>query len=149
MTNRKSNVSPEMSVHSLSEETKKSFDFALESVKQLINLASAILVFTMTFVDKLGKPINLLMWLSLTGAWLLLLISILCGIISIFQMTTSLARNGRIFEPSILTKAIARPVALQMIAFLLSLAAFVIYVSYVSCLIPVAHEYQKISCVAN
>lgn len=118
------------------EETKKSFDLAVEAVKQLITLASAILVFTMTFAEKLGKPTTNYLWLTLTGGWLLLLFSILCGILSLLYMTTALLKKDRIFEPSVASRGIAIPVIFQILFFLLALCLFITYVSYVSCCLP-------------
>jgi hypothetical protein len=113
------------------DQTKKSFDFALESVKQLVALATLVLAFTVTFAEKMHRlPTGVLSWSVLTASWLLLLLSIVAGIWALLQITTILSDTSAAFEPTVRVQRISLPVLVQIGTFMGALILFVGYVAY-------------------
>jgi hypothetical protein len=83
-------------------QTEKAFDFAADTVKQLITLATGIIALTITFSkDFLGdteEGRGLLMW-----SWGLYLISIIFGIVTMLALTGILGRrkDDSIYSPNV------------------------------------------------
>lgn len=74
----------------MKENQKKSFDFAADTTKQLITLATAIITLTVTFSkDIIGvgdnSPKTLLVW-----TWAIFILSILFGILTLMALTGTL-----------------------------------------------------------
>jgi hypothetical protein len=67
---------------------------ALEYIKQIITLASGILALSGTFIDKLVKTVSYQMAL-LPVAWILLLISVYCGLATISTIVKSKLKDDQ------------------------------------------------------
>jgi hypothetical protein len=106
----------------LTERTKKSFDFAADATKQLLTLSTAILALTTTLVEKVFTPSQSSVWVFLLLAWLLLLTSVLCGIWTLLQLTTSLANK---VEPTIIDPSITMAALAQILLFVVALAVLI------------------------
>lgn len=67
------------------------FQFANELTNQLITLSTAIIAFTTTFTRDVLKSVRTyLIWL-LVAAWVMYLLSVICGILSSMALTGALA----------------------------------------------------------
>jgi uncharacterized membrane protein (DUF485 family) len=74
----------------MEENQKKAFDFAVDLTKQLITLSTAIIALTVTFSkDIIGGVDNSNRWL-LFLSWLVFIISILMGILTLMALTGNL-----------------------------------------------------------
>lgn len=74
----------------MKENQKKAFDFAADTTKQLITIATAIITLTVTFSkDILGgadnAPKTLLVW-----TWAVFICSIICGVVTLMTLTGTL-----------------------------------------------------------
>lgn len=126
---------------------EKAFDFASDSTKQLITLSTGILTLTITFSKDIlggvsGDPINLLV-----AAWVVYLISIIFGLVTLLSLTGSLERgeghnvgNGQPAEsggtgadpgdqsfPSIYASNIRIPATVQILLFLVATILIVVF----------------------
>ncbi len=94
----------------------KAFDFAQDVVKQLITLATGIIVITITFLTEVFSDTEGVGWLQI--AWGLYFLSIPFGIASLMNMTGNLnSDNPDIGKASIRTFA-----GLQIVIFMAGLA---------------------------
>lgn len=112
----------------------KAFDFAQDTTKQIVTVASGIVAITLTFLNGKLKsyPTSTRVWLEV--GWLLYLLSILCGVITLMALSGNLERPGKIDktsntdkEPSIYRGNIRAPSVLQVLLFLLATVATVIF----------------------
>jgi hypothetical protein len=109
---------------------QKAFDFACDSTKQLIALATGIVALTVTFSkDILGGvdvgPRSLLM-----AAWSVYLISIVCGVWTLLALTGSLEplrSLDKLPAASIRGKNVTLPSIVQIGTFLLATALVVVF----------------------
>jgi ketosteroid isomerase-like protein len=69
---------------------KKAFDFASESVKQLLTLSTAILTLTITFGKDVFQSVSAEAKENLTYAWIIYLVSIFFGIMTLLALTGTL-----------------------------------------------------------
>ncbi len=71
--------------------TSKAFDFSLEVTKQLVTLAMAILVLTVTFLDttEKGPDTSETPWLWVS-AWIIYILSVVFGILTMMALTGTL-----------------------------------------------------------
>lgn len=76
---------------------EKAFDFAYETTKQLITLATAIITLTVTFSKDVIGSINQDLRLWLASTWAVFIISILLGILTMMSLTGTLdpMKNGK------------------------------------------------------
>ncbi len=98
---------------------KKSYDFANDVTKQLLTLATGVVALTVTFQKEVGAPPEL-KWVIVL-AWLIFLVSIVCGLLTLMALTGSLrdvaeGKHSNIMEGSVRGTAIA-----QALTFLLGL----------------------------
>lgn len=78
----------------ISEETKKSFDFAADLVKQILTLSTGVITITVAaarfvFVDASSQGMDYMFC-----AWILFSISIVFGILGLMSLTGNLVRPG-------------------------------------------------------
>ena len=112
----------------ISDKLKKAFDFAQDTTKQLISLATGIIAITITFTkDILGNlPPGTKVYLGLS--WLIFFLSIIFGVWALLAMTGSLEpKKGEKESISIRGSNVTLPSALQIISFLLGLALAIVY----------------------
>ena len=102
---------------------EKAFDFASETTKQLISLSTAIIGLTVTFGKDSGGSFNPTAQAWLVGVWVIFVLSIIFGILTMMALTgvldplTSQANQN----PSINTKSIRLFSTLQILTFVLGL----------------------------
>lgn len=115
----------------------KSFDFAESTSKQLITLSTAIVAFTITFGKELfGGVNNKTALIVLIVSWLLFILCIVFGVWTLMALTGSLDKTTRTIqedkedkeiEVSIYDRNITVPEFLQVLFFVLALAATIAY----------------------
>ena len=119
----------------------KSFDFAESTSKQLITLSTAIVAFTITFgKDFFGGIDNEFALGVLITAWVLFVVSIICGVWTLMALTGSLDKAINIVKEkegeqesenevvvSIYDSNIRWPEFLQILFFVLALSATIWY----------------------
>ncbi len=93
---------------------EKSFDFAQETVKQLIALSTGVVALTVTFSedvlgDKAAEVAD-----TLTRSWIAFLVSIVFGVWSLMALTGSLGAKD---SPEIYGWGVRLPAILQILAF--------------------------------
>ena len=79
-------------VQALSTEQSKAFDFAQETTKQLLTLATGILALTLTFLKDIvsGAPTGTRHWLE--WGWGVYIISIVFGLLTLMSLSGNLER---------------------------------------------------------
>jgi hypothetical protein len=102
----------------LDPQLQKSFEFASDSVKQLITLATGVTALTVTFAKDVqgstaGSPHG-----TLTAAWVFYLISIVCGAWAQLALTGEIATINR--TPELFRSNVVFPATLQVAAFLVA-----------------------------
>jgi len=106
----------------MQEQRKKAFDFAQETSKQLITLATAIVGLTITFAkDFVGGVHGFPRFLAIS-TWALLLASIAFGLLTLMALTGSLepgADNST--SPSIRGSNVTAPATAQILLFFFGL----------------------------
>jgi len=80
---------------------EKAFDFAQESTKQLIALATGVIALTITFLTDVIKTAPAGSAGFLQAAWVLYLVSIVFGMLTMLMLTGNLERPGAGKSPSI------------------------------------------------
>src|SRR5438128_9202307 len=89
----------------MDERSKKAFDFASDATKQLISLSTGIIAVTITFSkDIVAASVSAGGKRVLMTAWVVYLISILCGIITLLNLTGNLEPKAKampLSEPTI------------------------------------------------
>ena len=85
----------------------KSFDFATDTTKQLITLSTAVLALTITFAkDILGGTVGDLDRGLLAATWILYLISIVFGVLTMQALTHRIASGGSVDDKAVRVVAI-------------------------------------------
>ena len=110
----------------MDERTSKAFDFAKESVKQLITLATGIIAVWVGFIQHLGLRADRCAQTVALVSWIVFLLSILCGLWGMLALTGTLGAGDSV-PVTIRGKNVTRPVALQVILFVLGLALVVAF----------------------
>lgn len=110
----------------MTENVKKAFDFAQESAKQFITLATGIIALSITFskdfVQHVGPSARVLALVS----WGTYLASVLFGLWTLLALTGSLeAKDGT--PPSIRGKNVILPAILQILTFFVALVLTVVF----------------------
>jgi hypothetical protein len=88
----------------MNERELKSFDLAADAVKQLLALATGVLGVTAAFAKDLVPATTTIAKRWLTGGWVLLLLSVIVGSLSLMTLSGQLG-NEAIARPSIYAHA--------------------------------------------
>ena len=111
----------------MDERQKLAFEYAQEVCKQLIGLSTGIIALTITFSkDFVGKVPQSDRWLAI-GAWVGLLLSIICGIWTMLAITGTLEQSEEKVPISIRGKNVTIPATLQVSLFLGGLLMTVLF----------------------
>jgi len=107
----------------MDDQCKAAFASASDTAKQLITLASGILVLEVTFAKnimdaKLDQTTKYL----LAGSWILFLLSVVAGVWSLLALTGSLGQGETLTSKTIYGSNIRIPAFFQIILFLSGLA---------------------------
>ena len=106
----------------MNEQQKKAFDFAQDTSKQLITLATAILSLTITFAKDFVGSVHGCPRLLAILSWALFLVSIGFGLLTLMALTGSLERaDSESTTPSIRAKNVTAPAIAQVLSFFLAL----------------------------
>lgn len=113
----------------MTEESKKAFDFAADTVKQLITLATGIIAITITFSKDIIGASMLTNSTLIIISWALFICSILSGIIALMALTGTLQpmQNNTTATPNIYSKNVRNPTIAQIVLFFLGLIFTVIF----------------------
>lgn len=118
----------------MEERIKSAFDFASELTKQLITLATGTIALTVTFLKEIVHPANKAelyemqdnkMWLF--AAWILFLISIIAGLLTMMALTGTLEPKDKpssasiLYTPTVRGTNVTIPSIVQIVAFLLGI----------------------------
>ncbi|MGB8404550.1 MAG: hypothetical protein WCE30_10860 [Mycobacterium sp.] len=76
------------------ERLKKAFDFAQDSTKQILTLASAIVALTITFYKDFAPAAGTASRHLMEWSWVLYAVSILLGLVQLFQLTGALVSTN-------------------------------------------------------
>jgi len=108
--------------------TELAFDYARDSTKQLMTLATGVIALTITFArDFVGGAPQRLRWYVI-GSWILLLISVAFGQLCLMALTGVLgSREVPPPVPSIYNGSIVAPSILQVLTFGGGLALAVVF----------------------
>lgn len=103
----------------MDDQTKAAFVSASDTAKQLITLASGILVLEVTFAKnimdaKLDQNAKYL----LTGSWILFLLSVMAGVWTLLALTGSLGKLAALTPKTIYGDNVKIPAFLQILLFL-------------------------------
>lgn len=130
--------------------TEKAFDFASETTKQLITLATGVLALTITFAkDVIGSVSAVGLWL-LGISWGLYIFSLIAGIMTLQCLTGELGRlpagaaaTGS--PPSIYTKGV-KTVAVSQCALFIAATVLIVVFAIVSLVAPAKNVAGSASC---
>jgi hypothetical protein len=106
----------------------KAYDFAADAGKQVLLLSTGVLTVTATFAkDLIGREqLHGLLGALLVAAWVLFLLSILCGLWFLYALVGSLGQHRRDDDPpSVYDTNATLPSLLQTGTFLLAMACTV------------------------
>ena len=112
---------------------EKAFDFAQDVTKQLITLATGVIALTLTFLTDVVKtaPAGTVVWLHV--AWVVYLVSIVFGIVTLLNLSGNLERpgadktSGVTKESSIYRASIRVCSGLQVLTFLAAIALTLVF----------------------
>jgi hypothetical protein len=106
------------------EAVQQSFEFAAESVKQLVTLSTGIIALMITFSKDLVGRVSPSGVRLLRTSWALYLASMLVGILAMGAMTGALAKDDTpsVYEPNILALTV-----LQWVIFLIGTGVLLVY----------------------
>jgi hypothetical protein len=111
---------------------EKAFDFAQETTKQLITLATGVIALTLTFLTDVVKtaPTSTVLWLHI--AWVGYLTSIVFGVLTLLNLSGNLERpgsdeNGQPLAPSIYRGSIRACSGLQVLTFLAAIGVTLVF----------------------
>jgi hypothetical protein len=106
---------------------EKAFDFAADATKQLITLSTAVIAVTITFLTDVAKdaPAGTAVWLQV--GWILYLLSIAFGILTLLALTGTLADLDAEEPPSINARNIRRLAAGQVLSFFAAVALTLVF----------------------
>jgi hypothetical protein len=111
----------------ISKEVEKAFDFAQEATKQLITLATGVIALTITFLTDVVEraPEGSIGFLQ--AAWILYLVSIVFGILTLLMLTGALERPGEGRTPSIYRGNIVACSIVQVLTFSAAVALTLVF----------------------
>ena len=111
----------------MDENVKKAFDFAQDTTKQLITLATGIIALSITFAkDFLGHVSDAARGWAL-ASWGAMLVSIFFGLWTLLALTGSLQPNDPSIPSSTRGTNVVIPAALQILTFFVGLALIVVF----------------------
>lgn len=116
------------SPNEINERRKKAFDFAQETVKQLLSLATAVIALTITFSKDIvgGLPDTTRGFLA--AAWFFYLLSVVAGVWTLMAMTGTLEPKKQDSVPiSIRGYNVTWPAIVQVVSFLVGLIFTVVF----------------------
>jgi hypothetical protein len=107
--------------------SEKAFDFAQEATKQLITLSTGVIALTITFLTDVikGAPAGSAGFLQ--AAWVLYLVSIVFGILTLLMLTGNLERPGDGQRPSIYRGNVVACSIGQVLSFTLALVLTLVF----------------------
>jgi hypothetical protein len=108
----------------MDDRAKAAFAFLADTCKQLLTLATGILVLTVTFTHDLLGQVSGFAAGSLLTAWLFYLVSVVGGVWLMLAATGSLAKSP---SPDIYSSNIRIPALVQVISFALAMIATVVF----------------------
>ena len=114
----------------MDERRKKAFDFAQETSKQLLTLATAVIGLTVTFGKDFIGNVSGFPRTLVVACWVLMLVSILCGLCTLMALTGTLEPQNpeqAAGEPSINGSNVKLPAIAQVLTFLFALVAAVTF----------------------
>lgn len=104
---------------------QKAFDFAQEATKQLITLATGVIALTITFLKDVIHTDGSAGFLQ--AAWVLYLVSIVFGVLTLLNLTGNLERPGEGRTPSIYRGSILVFSSGQVVTFCLAVAFTLVF----------------------
>lgn len=112
----------------LSDQRKAAFDYASDTTKQLITLATAIIAVSITFSTDIISNTTAHRW-ALVTAWIIYLVSIAFGVWALLAMTGTLelASGDETAVPSIRGSNVRFPSIIQILAFVTATGFLVAY----------------------
>lgn len=114
----------------LKKKDEMAFDYAKESTKQLMNLATGAIALTITFMDQYMLVLSTISRILMIFFWVLLFVSIFSGQLCLHGLTGVLAaRNQRGTTPNIYSDNIKIPSMIQIFSFLLAFLFIIIVAS--------------------
>lgn len=116
-----------MTILSLDPQTAKAFDYASDLAKQLITLSTGILALTITFLRDVAKELRVGRHEFLAAAWLLYVVSMLFGVLSLMALTGALAPTESFAKPLTIPSDARVLGGIQIVTFLLATAGIVFY----------------------
>lgn len=111
----------------LDKQIEKAFDFAQEATKQLIALATGVIALTITFLTDVASSASSASVGFLQAAWVLYLVSILFGILTLLALTGNLVRPGQGGTPSIYRGNIVVSSIGQVLSFVIAVALTLVF----------------------
>lgn len=127
----------------MNERSKKAFDFAADTTKQLIGLSTGIVALTITFAKDILGGLGTDLRVTLAIAWLIYLLSILFGSWVLLALTGTLEPESEEHkkEPARIRGAnVTFPSLAQILTFLLSTFLVIVVASAGSCHVTRAQE---------
>src|SRR4051794_6060142 len=106
----------------MDESTKKAFELAQDTSKQIITLATAIVALTLTFFKDFTSGAPGFSRVLMAIAWFVFLISIIAGVSHLLALTGSLAGD----DPSVMTGSARLFARVEQISFLIALTMAVV-----------------------
>jgi hypothetical protein len=111
----------------MDEQTLKAFDFAKEVTVQLITLSTGIIALEVTLLKEVIKTISYAGRWFLLGSWIALLISVICGILTMLALTGNLQPKDGTMPPTIWAGSVTRFSICQIASFLVGLALTILF----------------------
>lgn len=109
----------------MDEQTKAAFNSASDTSKQLITLATGLLVLEVTFAKDVIKELDATSKCLVGISWSLLLLSVMAGIWTLLALTGSLSRGSSLTPQTIYGINVRTPAFIQVLMFLGGLVATV------------------------
>ena len=112
----------------MNDEVKIAFEFARDTVRQFLTLATGLIALTITFSKDFVSSVPDEFRIYLLWSWGFMLFSVLTGLLSLMALTGALDRSEQDNkEPSITAKNITIPASFQVISFFIGLVLMVIF----------------------
>ncbi len=109
-------------------DTPPSFEFAKETVTQLLTLATGVIGVSVTFAKEVRSKVTAYDRTWLFRSWIALLASVVCGVWTLMALTGTLAK-GTVPHDAIYGGNVTLPFVLQIIAFVVGIAMLVRHAS--------------------
>jgi len=101
----------------------KAFDFAQDTTKQLLTLATGTVALTITFLKDLAKGApDWAVW-TLSAAWFVFLVSVVFGVATLMALTGSVVDRHR----DVYDQGILRWARLQILSFLVAVVLTIVF----------------------